>query len=169
MFEQRPDYAAIRRNIEKRVAHQKKTYRNLFFVMHLIFYVVTMVIVWGIVASDSLLRDVLFNSAPGAGAIVILPTILWTAVLLFHIASLYFESGAGEKAIREQFFMREVGEEIVRKGLMDEEPSEKPKRREAEYARLSDDGELGELIEDGQMGWNADNGRGKINTSEDIN
>jgi hypothetical protein len=138
MSEQNLD--AIRSRVEQGLSRQKWNYRIAFFVAHVMFFVVAMLAVWGTVANDSQLRDILFNSESGAAIIVILPTILWTAVLLFHIASLYFETGAGEKAMREQLLMREVGKDILRYAEM----SEKPKRRELEVerTRLSDDGEL---------------------------
>jgi hypothetical protein len=144
MSEQNLDYAAIRSNVEKGLRRQKWLYRVVFFVAHLLFFVVSMLAVWGTVAADSQLQSALFQS--GAGIIVILPTILWTAVLLFHAAALYFESGMGEQAIRERLLMREVGEGILRQGRMDKGMSEKPKRHdagsEAAPMRLSDDGEL---------------------------
>ena len=146
MSEQNLDYAAIRRNVEKGLYRQKWLYRSVFFFAHLLFFVGAMVGIWGTVATDSQLRAALFNNGSGAAIIVILPTILWALVILFHIASLYTESEVGEKAIRERLLMREVGEEILRKGLMDEGILEKPKRLakvlEAERMRLSDDGEL---------------------------
>ena len=152
MSDQNLDYTAIRRNVEKSLYRQKWIYRIVFFVAHVLFFVVAMLAVWGTVATDSQLRGVLFNNESGAAVIVILPTILWTAVILFHVASLFFESGAGEKAIRERLLMREAGEEILRKGLVDEGMLEKPKRRapvlEAEHVRLSDDGELIAVDED---------------------
>lgn len=145
MSDQNLDYAAIRRNVEKRLRRQKWNYRIVFFVMHLLFFLVTMLVVWGVVAANSQLADTLFNNESGAAVIVILPTIMWAAVILFHVASLYIETGAGEKNMREKLLMREAGEEILRMGLVDEGTSEKPKRRarelEAEPVRLSDDGE----------------------------
>ena len=143
------DYTAIRRKVEAGVARQKWNYRIVFFVMHLIFYIVTMLLVWGTVAANPQLRDVLFNNEPGVGLIVLLPTIMWAAVILFHVASLYIETGAGEKAMRERFIMREVGEEMLRKGLEDEALPEKPKRHaETLHDLLSDDGELIPMDED---------------------
>jgi hypothetical protein len=141
MSDQNTDYAAIRQTVEKSVARQKWLYRVLFFVVHLIFYGVTMAVVWGTLATDPRVRDLL----SGMAFMVLLPTILWTLVVLFHVASLYFESSAGEKALRERVLLREVGEEMLRKGLVDEELSEKPKRAaesETGRTRLSDDGEL---------------------------
>lgn len=153
MSDQNLDYAAIRRNIEKSLQGQKRLYRMVFFWTHLIFFLVTMLTVWGVVLTDSQLRVVLFNSGLGAALIVILPTIMWASTILFHIASLYTESEVGEKGIREQLLMREVGEEILRKGLTDEGMLEKPKRRtataEAERVLLSDDGEL-VSVDDGE-------------------
>jgi hypothetical protein len=150
MADQDLDYAAIRRNVEKSVSHQKWVYRILFFVMHALFFVVAMLAVWGTIATDAQLRDVLFNQ--GSAVIVILPTILWAAVILFHVASLYLESSEGEKAMRERLLMREIGEDILRKGLAAEAMSEKPKRRNAvmedQAMRLSDDGELTPVDED---------------------
>ena len=146
MSDQNRDYAAIQRNIEKGVARQRMSYRMIFFGMHLMFYLVTMLFVWGVVASSSQLREVLFNNEPGAGIIVILPSILWAFVILCHVALLYTESDAAEKVMRKQLLMRELGEEILRQGLVDEGMAEKPKRRaealEAARTLLSDDGEL---------------------------
>ena len=126
------DYTTIEDRVEKNLSRQKWIYRILFFVMHGLFFVVSMLAVWGTVLSNAQLRALLFDS--GAGTIVILPTILWAAVILFHAASLYFESSAGEKAMRKQLLVREISEDMLR---------EKPKRQsEASGMRLSDDGEL---------------------------
>src|SRR5690349_14476396 len=98
MSDQDLDHAAIRRNVEKSLQRTKWSYRIIFFAMHLIFFAATMIAIWGTVATDSQLRDVLFSAESGASVVVILPTILWAFALLFHVASLYFESAAGEKA-----------------------------------------------------------------------
>jgi hypothetical protein len=152
MSDQDQDYAAIRRKVEKGVSRQKWVYRTTFFVVHLIFYVLTMLVVWGTVTSNPQLRELLFNNGSSAASIVILPTILWGAVVLFHVASLFYESGAGEKAIRERLLMGEVREEMLRKGLIDEGVTQKPKRHatslEPERTMLSYDGELVSVYED---------------------
>src|SRR5262249_23529610 len=139
-------YEAIQRNVEKNLQYEKWLYRLIFFGMHLTFFLVTMLIVWGTVLANSGLRTALFNGETGAGAVVILPTIVWAFAILFHIASLYIESRAGEKEIRERLLMQEVGEEILRKGLSDVRMMEKPKRRaaalETERVLLSDEGEF---------------------------
>lgn len=130
MSDQNLDYAAIRRNIDKKVARQKWNYRIGFFIAHLLFYIVSLLIMWRTVALDPL---------------AIVPAIMWGMVLLFHVASLYFESSAGEKAIRKQLLMREVGDDILKMGNLDDATLEKPKRSAASIAkrlRLSDDGEL---------------------------
>jgi hypothetical protein len=162
MADQNLDYVAIRRNIEKSLHRQKRLYRMIFFWTHLIAFVVTMLVVWGIVTTDSQVRALLFNSEPGASLIVILPTFVWAVMILCHIASLFVESDAGEKGMREQLLMGEIGEEILRKGLTDEGMLEKPKRRaaalEAERVVLSDDGELIPVDKDKrleQRGYNA--------------
>lgn len=152
MSDQNRDYAAIQRNIEAGIARQRKVYRMIFFVMHLIFYGVAMLAVWGTVAANAQLYQVLFNGQAGAGAIVLLPTILWAFVILCHGALLYTESDAAEKVMREQLLMRELGEEMLRQGLVDEGMTEKPKRHaealEVERTLLSDDGELIPIDED---------------------
>jgi hypothetical protein len=147
--DQNRDYAAIQRTIEAGIARQRKLYRRIFFGVHLIVYVVTMLAVWGTVAANAQLYAVLFNGQAGAGAIILLPTILWAFVILCHAALLYTESDTAEKVMREQLLMRELGEEILRKGLRDEGMVEKPKRRaEALHELLSDDGELIPVDED---------------------
>ena len=139
------DYATIRSSVEKKLYRQKWSYRLVFFVMHLLFFAISMLMVWGTVASDAALRTMLIDSRTGAAVVVLVPTIMWAFVLLFHVASLFIESGAGEKAMRQRLFMREVGEDIL-KGMADEAMLEKPKRRSAaladERALTSDDGEL---------------------------
>jgi hypothetical protein len=146
MSDQNLDYAAIQDNVEKGLLRKQQVYRRLFFWMHLLVYVVTMLAVWGVVSANSQLRDVLFNSGPGAAILVILPTIMWTAAVLFHVASLYFESETGQKALREQLLARDIGEELLRNGLTINGMLEKPKRHaatmEARRTVLSDDGEL---------------------------
>ena len=128
MSDQNLDYAAIRHNVEKNLSRQKWMYRLTFLAMHLIFFVATMIGVWGTVATDTQLRDVLFNAESGASVVVILPTIMWASVFLFHLASVYFESKAGEKALRDQLLIREVGKDIMRRGDESEAMFEKPKR-----------------------------------------
>jgi hypothetical protein len=121
MSDQNRDYAAIRDNIEKGVTRERQNYRRIFFGMHLIVYVVTMVVVWGTVAANAQLYQILFNgqAGAGAGAIVIVPTILWAFVILCHVALLYTESDTAGKVMRERLLMRELGEDILRKGLVD--------------------------------------------------
>src|SRR5262245_11860169 len=119
MPDQNLDYATIRRNIDQSLQRQKWMYRFIFFGMHVLFFVVSMLFVSGTVLPNAQLRAALFDNGSAASVIVILPTILWAVVLLFHLASLYTESGEAEKAMREKLLMREVGEEILRKGLAD--------------------------------------------------
>jgi hypothetical protein len=166
MSDQDRDYAAIRRSVETNVSRQRWLYRLTFFLAHLIFYAVTMLAVWGTIGADSQLRAILFESGSRAAVVVLLPTILWAAVILFHAASLFFESGAGEKVIREQLLRREVGEEIMRRGRIAEELLEKPKRRatavEAEHRLWSDDSGIDPVDEDEyleQRGYNARSNR----------
>ena len=151
MSDQNRDYAAIRHNIEQGVARQKWNYRIIFFAFHLIFYLGTMLFVWLTVAANSQLRDVLFNSGSGASAIVLVPTIMWALLILCHGAALYIETPAAEKTMRQQLLMRELGEEMLQKGLADTGMTEKPKRR-AEHSALSDDGELIPADEDEDVG-----------------
>lgn len=152
MSDQNLDYAAIRRNMDKSVDRQKRLYRMIFFWTHLVFFLVTMFAVWGIALTNSQLRAVLFENGSAAALIVILPTVMWAMAVLFHVASLYTESEAGQKAMREKLLMSEIGEEMLRKGLSDAGMLEKPKRRaptlEGERVRLSDDGELLPVDED---------------------
>ena len=152
MSEQNLDYAAIRRNVEQGIQRQKAAYRMIFFLTHLIVFMVAMVGAWGTVLAHSQLRELLFNGEPGAGAIILLPTILWAFVILCHMAALYTESDAAEKAMREKLLMREVGEDILRQGLADEGAMEKPKRRApAKHLRLSGDGELIPVDDDDEV------------------
>jgi hypothetical protein len=146
MSEHQRDYAAIRRSVEHEVNRQKWTYRSIFFGMHLLFFAVAMFAVWGTVIADASLRSALFDQGSGGALIVILPTILWVAVLLFHAAALFTETAASEKVMRERLIMRELGEDILQRGLEDQGVFEKPKRRpsasDAVRVQFSEDGEL---------------------------
>jgi hypothetical protein len=153
MSDQNLDYQAIRRSVEKNLSRQKWMYRFTFLAMHFIFFAATMIAVWGTVATDTQLREVLFNTESGASVVVILPTIMWAFVFLFHVASIYFESKAGEKAIRDQLLIREVGKDILRKGDESEAMLEKPKRLS------SYDGELLSIDEDERIDQNDYNAR----------
>ena len=144
MDEQNLDYAAIHSRVEKGVQRRKSLYRLIFFGTHLFFFLVAMAVVWGTLLIDGSLRATLFGNPAGI-AVVVVPTVLWAIMILCHIASLYTESSAGEQGIREQLLMREVGQDILRRGRLDTELAEKPKRQ---AAALSDDGELIPVDED---------------------
>jgi hypothetical protein len=128
MSEQNLDYAAIRRNVDKRLSRQKWLYRIVFLVMHILFYLVTMLLVWNEVGSNVQLSSLLFSEESSALLVVLLPSIMWGTAILFHIASIFFETRTGEKAMRNQLLMREVGENIMRTGETDDAETEKPKR-----------------------------------------
>ncbi len=119
MSDQNLDYATIRDNVEKGVSRQKWYYRFIFLGMHVFFFVVTMFAVWGTVVADSQVRSALFDNGLAGATIVVLPTILWAMVILFHAAALYIESGPAERAMREKLLMREMGDDILRKGYVD--------------------------------------------------
>lgn len=146
MPDQSRDHAELRHKVEKSVAQQKWNYRITFFVMHLIFYLTAMLMVWGIVLTNPEVGNALFSSGTAAPTIVLLPTLLWGVVVFFHAAALYLETSAAEKSIRKRLLMRELGEELLRESLADNDLPEKPKRlattQEVGYSRLSDDGEL---------------------------
>jgi hypothetical protein len=152
MSDQNLDYAAIRRRVEDGVSRQKWAYRRIFLLFHVLFFVISMFAVWGTIVVDSQLRAALFESGSAAGIVVILPTILWAAVILFHLAALFVESSPAERNIRERLLRQEVGEEILRQGAAEVGVMEKPKHDEAvtEARRmlLSDDGELVPADED---------------------
>jgi hypothetical protein len=136
------DYAAIHQNVEKKLARLKRNYRIGFFIAHLLFFMVSALLVLRTLQASPELREVLIYNNSSHSVIIFAPALMWGMVLLFHAATLYFETNAGEKAIREQLLMREIGDDILRLGQR--ESLEKPKRRVAESTamRLSDDGEL---------------------------
>jgi hypothetical protein len=112
--------------------------------MHLLFFIVSMAAVWGTLAANAQLREMLLSGESGAGIIVLVPTIMWAFVILFHVASLYTETRTGEKAMRAALLKREVVDDILRQVQTNKDTLEKPKRRapENQHLRLSDDGEL---------------------------
>ncbi|HRE49585.1 MAG TPA: hypothetical protein PLD47_17805 [Aggregatilineales bacterium] len=145
MSEQDLDQFALRENVEIAVQKQKRLYRMIFFAVHAVFYFVSMFVVWRTVSMSSIVADVFSRESSEASLIVLVPTLMWSVVILFHIASLYFESKVGEKKLREQLLIRELGKTFLYKGTTDLVRREKVKRELAhgEFSvRISDDGEL---------------------------
>jgi hypothetical protein len=138
------DYAAIRRVVEKGIADKRRFYRKLFFRIHILFYLATMFIMWGIVIVNSQSGNSLYDGRFGEAAIVILPTVMWGFAVLCHAAALYIESSAGERALREKILTETLGEEIRRLDIY--QIVDKPKRNnspmETDRLVLTDDGEL---------------------------
>ena len=121
MSNQNPEYAAVvRHGVASGAVRQKWVNRGVFFVTHLVLYLVTMAAVWGLALNDPQLRAVLFDSGSGAAGIVILPTILWTMAILCHVALLYTEWGVSEKLLHEYMFLREAGADMLRRGLLED-------------------------------------------------
>ena len=149
------DYTDIRRHVEAALQQRKRATRITFLVINLIFYIVSMAIMWGATLATPELSQLVLNSPHSpASTLLMLPTIFWGMAVFFQFISLTIDSRRGEQQLRDQVTMREVSKAIMRQTsdqLADLDiPLEKPKRRVvahsaadiAQQVRLSDDGEL---------------------------
>jgi hypothetical protein len=142
------DYRAIRKRVEAGIAQQKFRTRMGFFVGTLFTYIVFLIIGWGIflssggaTASAALASG--NSDSPLIGAMIMLSMSGFMG-LMFQAAGLFLETKRGEEQIRERLVAHEINREMLRMGLDDVEEHEKRKG----MMRLTDDGELEEVVED---------------------
>jgi hypothetical protein len=138
------DYAAIRRRVEAGLKQEKRRNKWGMFIANLIVFLVFNAIVWGYV---------LFRGAGGINmtetqiGFMAMLSIGYGMAVLFHFISNLMDGGSMERQLRERVMARELQNEVLRLGeAMEDEPPTK-RKRDAAY-RLSDDGELLEVIDD---------------------
>ncbi len=140
------DYRVIRKRVEAGIVQQKFRTRMGLFIGSLFMYILFMLIGWGMfLASGG--QNVPIVDAQGdsilVGAMVLLSMSGFFGVL-FQFIALMMETRSGEERIRERLVAREINREMLRMGMDDVEEHEKRKG----MMRLTDDGELEEVIED---------------------
>ncbi len=143
------DYRQIRRRAEERLQRDKLLMRRIFFVVYLFMFILFMIISWGMYLSaggalpQANIPGVANTNDPIAGAMVMLSMLGFMGVL-FQFISLIVDTKAGERQMRERAYGRALGEEMMRLGEDEDSLEEKPKH----MTRLTDDGELEEIVDD---------------------
>lgn len=143
------DYRAIRTRAEERLKRDKKLMRWIFFVIYLIMYLTFLVFAWSLFLSNGgsppqpNIPGVPNNNDPLTTAMMLL-SIVGGIGALFQFISAIVDTKAGESQMRERAYGRILTEELTRLGSEDDQPREKAKH----MMRLSEDGELEEIVED---------------------
>lgn len=141
------DYAAIRRRVEAELQQERRKGQiALFAVNGLIFFIFTLV-TWVLVPNTS----ANFTLTDDMLAAMIMLSVGWATGLFLHgLSAFAIGSKSWANRRRKQLMVREV--EYARLGLDDamlDEPVEKAKRGKL---RLSDEGELLDIVEDNYAG-----------------
>jgi len=136
------DYRAIRQAVEAGLKRQKFRGRIGFLLGSVAMFIAFMVVAWIVFPSVDTTGS--FSQDGFAVGSMIMLTMGWFASLMFQAASLYFDTKAGENQIRERLVAREINREMMRLGEDGAGFQEKAKR----VMRLSDDGEIVEVVED---------------------
>lgn len=142
MSQDQIDYRAIRQAVEAGLKKQKFRSRIGFLIGSIVMFISFVVVAWvlfpSVDSTNSFAKD---GFAVGS---MIMLTMGWFASLMFQAASLIFDTKAGENQIREKLVAREINREMLRLGEDPVAYQEKAKR----VMRLSDDGEILEVVED---------------------
>lgn len=147
------DYRAIRSRAEERLKRDKRLMRWIFFVVYLVMYIAFLIIAWGLYLSNGgsppqpNIPGVPNDNNPIAAAMTLLSVIGGVGVLFQFIAAMV-DTKAGESQMRERAYGRELADELARLGTEGEGTHEKAKG----MMRLSEDGELEEIVEDEAVG-----------------
>ena len=141
------DYRAIRTRVNEGLKKQKFRTRLALFIVSLITFIIFMAIGWGIFLSNGGADMQIINETTGrmnsplVGAMIIASMSGFMGAL-FQGIGLVLDTKAGEDSMRERLVAREIGKEMMQMGA--DEADEKRKH----MMRLSDDGELQEVVED---------------------
>lgn len=133
-----PDYRAIKREVESRLKQRKTVTRWVFFLITLLMFVVFV----GLTISLSQRAAVLDSDLIGG---IFLLGAGWFTSVLFHMISATLDTKASEDLMRVRIMAQVMGESLLDPDNADgEAPAEKAKR----MMRLTDDGELEEIVLD---------------------
>ncbi len=149
----RIDYRAVRRRVEEGVKRQKQLAGLILFGISLLMFVLFVILAFGLYASGNSAAGALVVDAgrvttdnPVLSAMIMLGT-GWFVTLIFQAITLFMNTKAGEEQIRDKVIGRELGRELLRLGVGDEEPLEKRKR----MLRMADDGEVEEVLDEASL------------------
>jgi membrane-anchored glycerophosphoryl diester phosphodiesterase (GDPDase) len=138
------DYRAIRKNVEKSLKRRKSIMRWVFLGVNLMMFGVFTIFAWGMAQSTGLLVDGNPQGESLIGALIML-NIGWFTGILFQFISAIVDLKGADNQMRAQIMSEEISKAMLELGADESEaPVEKAKR----MMRLSDDGELVEIVED---------------------
>ncbi len=134
------DYRAVQRRVEAQMKERKNTARPVLLTFSLCALVIFTLIGWLVAGEAGILQ-----SSGGIVAMVVF-TLASLASAFFQLAMYSLDTKSGEAAMREQLVTRELSEALLKLGA-EEEAETKRKRA----MRLTEDGELVEIADDGSM------------------
>ena len=148
------DYRAIRERVDEKLKREMRLAKFVLFAVNLGLFAACMVMAWHLYLSNGGVPPVWeeFINIPGiarpagnpATSALVMLTVGWIVALLIQGVSMILDTKLGQRQTRERIMGREVNKEIERLGLYTESQKEKAKH----VMRLSDDGELEEVVED---------------------
>jgi hypothetical protein len=136
------DYRAIRRNVEQSLKRRKTTMRWVFLGVSLMMFGLFTILAWGMAQQTGLLADGNPQADGLIGALIMLNVSGFMGIL-FQFISAMTDTPAAENQMRAQIMSEEISKSLLELGAdAPEAPTEKAKR----MMRLSEDGELEELV-----------------------
>lgn len=137
------DYRAIRKNVEKSLKRRKSIMRWVLLGVNLMMFGLFTIIAWGMAQGTGLLVEGNPQGEGLIGALVML-NIGWFTGLMFQFFSAIVDVPNAENQMRAQIMSEEISKAMLELGADESEaPAEKAKRT----MRLSDDGELEEIVD----------------------
>ncbi len=138
------DYRAIRKSVEKSLKRRKSIMRWVLLGVNLMMFGLFTIIAWGMAQGTGLLVEGNPQGEGLIGALVML-NIGWFTGLMFQFFSAIVDVPNAENQMRAQIMSEEISKAMLELGADESEaPAEKAKRT----LRLSDDGELEEIVEE---------------------
>ena len=144
------DYRAIRQRVEQQTRKEKMWLRLFLLALTIIIFIIFAVSSWQSFNDGVLPPLEEWNFRDQASTIdaqtsaMMMMTVGWLLAILFQAISLVIDTRFGENSLRERIMGREVNKEIMRLGMDSDEQKEKAKH----VMRLSDDGEMEEVVEE---------------------
>lgn len=140
------DYRAIRQSVEKSLKRRKSIMRWVLLGVNLIMFGLFTIIAWGMAQGTGLLVDSNPQGEGLIGALVML-NIGWFTALMFQFFSAIVDVPNAENQMRAQIMSEEISKAMLNLGA---DESDAPVQKAKRMMRLSDDGELEEIVaEDG--------------------
>jgi uncharacterized membrane protein YhiD involved in acid resistance len=133
------DYRAIRQNVEKSLKRRKSIMRWVLLGVNLMMFGLFTIIAWGMAQGTGLLGEGLI------GALIML-NVGWFTALLFQFISAIADAPNAENQMRAQIMSEEISKAMLELGA---DESDAPVQKAKRMMRLSDDGELEEIVEEG--------------------